>query len=244
MDHEVKEAIIGKEFEASHARIKASSIDEKNFTATFILSTEDIDRHGDIVDQESWNLKHFEENPVLLEQHKGREYSIGRFTKLYFEPDPNNVGKQMLVGDVVFAVKEYDRAKIAFALVKGGFMRTVSVGFIPRDVDYDEDRDAYVLKMCELVEVSLVSVPSNRRALVKMKMKELGLDADVDKYFDEADEKVKNFKAKEEAKKDAKQKAIEVKEEIEKSIKDNPQYRVQNNKAVEYLHKAIRNIKI
>jgi HK97 family phage prohead protease len=145
-----------------------TSIDEENRTATFVLSTVDIDRHGHVVEQKSWQLDKFKTNPVFLEQHKADEYPIGTFVKLEFEVDPNNPGENRLVGTVKFA-DDYDRADIAWNLVKQGVVRTVSVGFIPHDWDYDEDLEVFVLKDCELVEVSLVSVPSNYMALVKTK---------------------------------------------------------------------------
>ena len=158
-----------------HIESKAISIDEKNYTVEFVLSTVDIDRHGDRVDQSSWKTDSFLTNPVLLEQHKANEFSIGRFISISLEDDPNNEGEKRLVGTAKFAVEEYDRAKVAFDLVKGGFMNTVSVGFIPHIVEYDEKEDIFILKENELLEVSLVSVPANRMAIAKAR----GIDVSI-----------------------------------------------------------------
>jgi len=172
MDKERIKNLQGQKFDIE---AKALSVNAEEYTVDFVLSTEDIDRHGDIVDQASWKLDSFLSNPVLLEQHKSWEFSIGRFESVEVEDDPNLEGKQRLVGRAKFAVEEYERARVAFDLVKGGFMNTVSVGFIPHLVEYDEDQDALIMKENELLEVSLVSVPSNRMALAKAR----GIDVEV-----------------------------------------------------------------
>ncbi|QXC45208.1 hypothetical protein [Rhodococcus qingshengii] len=45
------------------------SIDEEKKTIRFKVSGNSIDRHGEIVDQ-SWNLKNFLKNPIMLWNHK------------------------------------------------------------------------------------------------------------------------------------------------------------------------------
>lgn len=162
---EAKEMVgVVKQFTVSK---QAISIDEKNHTVDFIMSTENVDRHGDIVDQDSWNLKWFNENPMFFLQHRSSDFPIGKWIKVWFEDDPDNQGKKMLVGRAKFSVDIDENAKRAWDHVVAGNMGAVSVGFIPHVVDYDEDRDAFVLKSCELLECSLVGVPSNRQALAK-----------------------------------------------------------------------------
>lgn len=146
---------------------KAISINESEKTAVFVMSTCDIDRHGDIVDQDSWNLTHFNGNPAFFFQHESYEFPIGKWVKVWSEADPNNAGKQMLVGEAKFATDIYDKAQLAWDMVVGGYMNAVSVGFIPHRVEYDENKDAFVLYDCELLECSLVGNGSNRRALVR-----------------------------------------------------------------------------
>ena len=233
---------------------KVDSIDEKKKTATFVLSTSDVDRHGDIIEQSSWQLDNFKSNPVFLEQHKSDEFALGQFEELWFENDDNNEGNTKLMGRVKFATEIYDRAKIAFELVKEGFMRTVSVGFIPHDIDYIEDKDAFVLRDCELLEVSLVSVPANSMAVVRAKS--AGIDTDT--YFSDLkteakakaiddDEKpeVKEEEKPEEVK-TAKQSAIEAKVTLDKEIKNSPETPALDHKkkARELLNKAIRKMRV
>lgn len=158
--------MIGKKLEVCISR-KTISIDEDKKTVTFVMSTSNIDRHGDIIDQDSWILTHFLKSPMMFLQHRSDEFPIGKWTEVHFEDDPDNAGKKMLVGTAEFATEIYDQAKLAFDMVKGGFMQAVSVGFIPHRVDYDENTDAFILFDCELLECSLVGVGSNRQALAK-----------------------------------------------------------------------------
>lgn len=156
-----------KAIEVTH---KAISIDEKEHTATFVMSTENIDRHGDVVEQESWILKYFNENPGFYFQHRtGDSFPLGRWIKVWLESDPENPGKQRLVGTAKFSVEIDEDAKRAWDHVVAGNLNMVSVGFIPHKVDYSEERDCFVLSECELMECSLVGIGSNRQALIKDK---------------------------------------------------------------------------
>lgn len=146
---------------------KAISIDTEKHTATFVMSTASIDRHGDIVDQETWNLKHFLKNPAFFWGHRSNEFPLGKWLSVSIEADPDSTGNMMLVGTAEFAVDVHADIKRAWDHVVRGDLNMVSVGFIPHVVDYDEDKDAFVLKNCELMECSLVGIGANRNALIK-----------------------------------------------------------------------------
>lgn len=156
----------GKRYDMEVAT-KAVSIDEKAKTATFIMSTATIDRHGDIVEQESWKLDHFLSNPAFFWGHRSNEFPLGKWIDVHFEDDPEMEGEKMMVGTAEFAVDVDPQIQRAWDHVVRGDLNMVSVGFIPHVVDYDEDKDAFVLKSCELLECSLVGIGANRRALVK-----------------------------------------------------------------------------
>lgn len=159
--------MVGKKVEIQIAA-KALSIDTEKHTAIFVMSTEIVDRHGDIIDQDSWILEHFKKNPAFFLQHRADQFPIGKWLKVWLEADPDNVGKQRLVGEAEFRVKYEDAARAFDHVVEGDF-NMVSVGFIPHRIDYDEERDAFVLFDCELLECSLVGIGSNRQALAKEK---------------------------------------------------------------------------
>lgn len=161
----IDENVKDKEFTIS-VETRALSIDEDKKQVTFVMSTSNIDRHGDIIDQESWMLEHFNKNPAFFLQHRSDEFPLGKWLKVWFEADPDNIGKKRMVGTAEFRT-EFDEPARAFAHVKAGDMNAVSVGFIPHRIDYDEETDAFILYDCELLECSLVGIPSNRQALVK-----------------------------------------------------------------------------
>jgi HK97 family phage prohead protease len=146
---------------------RAVTLDEKRHTAIFVMSTCSVDRHGDIVDQDTWRLEHFEKNAPLFFNHRSSDYPLGKWLRVWLENDPENPGKKMLLGEAEFAVAVHPDIQRAWDHLVRGDLNMVSVGFMPHIVDYDEESDCFVLKECELIECSLVGIGSNRRALIK-----------------------------------------------------------------------------
>ena len=128
---------------------------------TFVLSTDDIDRHGDVVSADGWQLESYRRNPVLLWAHDYRRPAIGRAVALWTEP-------RRLLAKIEFAPGAF--AQEVAALYARGFQWGVSVGFRP--IRWEERRDARTGAFLglryleqELLEVSAVPVPANRQAL-------------------------------------------------------------------------------
>ena len=137
------------------------TIDEENFTIDFIFSTADTDRHGDVVDQTTFKFSNFLQNPVVLFSHDHNQPAVGRVEGMSF----NDQG--YLQGRIKFAAEQYDFARTLWSLYANGFMRAVSIGFMPEEVVSEGDGSKLVGN--ELFEVSLVNVPANARALAKQK---------------------------------------------------------------------------
>lgn len=156
--------------------IEIKTIDKDKYTLTMVASTQDVDRHGDVVIQSGWDLRQFKKNPVILNSH-----NYGDVTEVIARATRSEIvgsGKSAkLEQDWEFAVKENPKAKIAFDLYAGGFLSASSVGFIPTKFKQNKDgsTDYYTIEEAELLEVSAVSVPANARALAKAK----GIDVDV-----------------------------------------------------------------
>lgn len=152
--------------------VEVKSIDKELGTLEAIFSTQDVDRHGDIVLQDGWDLSMFKKNPVILNSHNYGDAAdvIGKASNVKVE------GKK-LQGKITFAVNENPKAKVIFDLYAGGFLNAFSVGFIPKKFKENKDgsTDWYTIEESELLEVSAVSVPANARALAKAK----GIDTDV-----------------------------------------------------------------
>ena len=128
---------------------------------TFVLSTDDVDRHGDVVSAEGWRLEAYRENPVLLWAHDYRHPAIGRAVSLWTEP-------HRLLAKMEFAPSSF--AQEVAGLYAAGFQWGVSVGFRP--IRWEERRDSRTGAFLglryleqELLEVSAVPVPANRSAL-------------------------------------------------------------------------------
>jgi hypothetical protein len=143
-----------------------------------IVSTESMDRDGDIIRQESWDLSHFKAHPILLSSHnyRGLRNQIGEWTQMGVQ------GKQ-LVGEAKYYVREgNEEADWGFNLAKKG-RAAFSVGFVP-DMSKAKQIEAngnlsYEFNGQELLEVSQVTVPSNPQALQAMKGLSLHPEVDV-----------------------------------------------------------------
>lgn len=140
---------------------EATLIDEE--TLEYVLSDESIDRYGEQIMVDGWDLKAFKRNPIALLNHD-KSQIIGGWEKVRIE-GTKLIGRLKLAAPGTSALVDAVRA-----LVKQRFLRAVSVGF--RDIEREpltKDSDPYFgpfryLKS-ELVESSLVAVPANPNAL-------------------------------------------------------------------------------
>lgn len=130
---------------------------------TFVISDESVDRAGDIVKVDGWDLTNFLKNPVLLLQHKKKdELPIARFTNVWKDGT-------RLMGTAQFPTKgTYDKSDIVYELYKQKVLNAVSVGFRSSEYTENEHGGSTFTKQ-ELVEVSAVSVPANTNALALVK---------------------------------------------------------------------------
>lgn len=158
---------------------KVTKVEGKDRTLRFVASDESVDRAGDVIVQEGWDLDNFKKNPVVLFGHDYFAPPVGRATSIGVDD------KKRLVMEVEFAPKEtYAFADTIFRLAESGFLNTTSVGFIPHEtenVGQDDDEDApegngkgghrrrkkpkRKFLDNELLEVSLVPVPANPNAV-------------------------------------------------------------------------------
>jgi len=135
-------------------------------------STNDVDRHGDIVPASVWEagIKNYLKNPVILAYHDHSE-PVGRMT------DHRVDEKGLFVTARISAA-----AEDVFNLVKDGVLTAFSIGFRIVDAEYNSALELFVVKELELHEISVVSVPANQNTLFSLS-----------KAFDTAEE-FKSFK--------------------------------------------------
>ena len=137
--------------------VKASE-DEESKVLTFKGSDETLDRYGEVMTVNGWDLKWYKKNPVFLWAHDSHSLPIGKAIKVKKEEDG-------LMFDIEFAVKEYPFAETVYKMYKGGYMNAVSVGFIAKEKTYNPDNGIMTVDKSELLELSAVPVPANPNAL-------------------------------------------------------------------------------
>ena len=135
--------------------------------AEFVASTDAVDTYGEIVDQGSWDLSAYVKNPVVLYAHNSRALPIGKSVDVA-------VRNGRLECWIEFAPESANpEAEKVWQLLQGGFLRAVSVGFIPRNGRYEmrDGNEVFVLYDNSLREISVTPVPANHEALAKMRAK-------------------------------------------------------------------------
>lgn len=151
-------------------RADIKAVDEDKGTVTAVVSSEKVDRDGDIIRVVGWDLKEFLDHPVLLSSHNYRSLlnQIGEWTDM-------KVAGKRLVGTAQYMIgKGNAEADWGFELAKMG-RAAYSVGFIP-DMEKAEQIDgsgdwwpAWEFNGQQLLEVSAVTIPSNPDALQRAK---------------------------------------------------------------------------
>jgi HK97 family phage prohead protease len=146
-------------------------VDER--TLRFTISTGIVDRDMDTVAVAGWQLDNFARNPVVLWAHRADAPPIGK--AIDFGRDDNRLfsAVQFIPGEGFGDAGEL--AEEIYRLYAGGFLAATSVGFRPIKWDVTEDKDrggddwfpGLDFHEQELVELSLVSVPSNPDALIE-----------------------------------------------------------------------------
>lgn len=125
-----------------------------------IVSDESEDRDGDVIRQAGWLLDDFHKHPVLLSSHDygSLQNQIGTW-------DDMAVSGTKLVGTARYFVGEGNpEADWGFNLASKG-AAAYSVGFVPREYEQLKGKGGLEFLKQELLEVSHVTIPSNRNAL-------------------------------------------------------------------------------
>lgn len=160
----------GYSVDLAKTRAAGFEIDETKRIIPFIASTPIVDRYGDIIEQAGWNLDFYHKNPVCLWGHDSRNLPVARSVKC-------EVINGQLVNFMQFATADvWDFADRVYRMVLGGFLSTVSVGFIPISFEWimaDPDPETGYQRITgrrytssELLETSVVNVPANPDCLV------------------------------------------------------------------------------
>jgi HK97 family phage major capsid protein/HK97 family phage prohead protease len=139
---------------------KATAIQDAKNPWRFVLSTESVDRMGDIIEASGWRLAAFKKNPIALWAHDHRS--------------PIGVWEDIAVQDGVLSatLKMAAHGTSPFintirSLIEQRILRAVSVGFRAIKAEPIEGSKVGGIRFTEqeLLEASVVSVPANPEAL-------------------------------------------------------------------------------
>lgn len=130
----------------------------------FTISTASVDRYGDTIAIDGWQLANFRKNPVVLWMHNNDMLPVGKASNVRVE---DGVLKSRVEFSPAGLVKYND---IVFEMLKTGFLSATSVGFIPLKYNFVDDptrRFGMDFLEQELLEFSIVTVPANAEALIE-----------------------------------------------------------------------------
>ncbi len=155
-------------FDGSRVRHKTHAAEVQN--NEYILSDESVDRMGDIISANGWDLRHFKNNPVALFNHHS-DFPIGVWRDLRVESGALRGHLELAPEGTSARIDEIRK------LVAAKILRAVSVGFRvlqsePRRADKNGGGSGFLgehFTKQELIETSLVSVPANPNALAVAK---------------------------------------------------------------------------
>jgi HK97 family phage prohead protease len=168
-DEVVEDKVLRRAFSGNV--IKA--INKESRTIEFIISTAAVDRYGDIIEVNGWDLKNYKANPVVLFGHMSHIPPIGKALKTWKDTDGLRSVAEFMPEDIS------PFAHSIFRMFEEGYLRAVSVGFKPQKwerINDDEDswNGSYKFLKQELLEFSAVPIPANPEALVDARKK--GID--------------------------------------------------------------------
>lgn len=135
------------------------SFDDKNRSFLAIGSTPCVDRQGDVVKQDGWDLTNFKNNPVIPWAHDYYQPPVARATEIGVTDGVLQFVCQFPPAGL------YEFADTIWNLYRNQFMFAFSVGFIPEEPEDGYSWEGNEFAKCELLEISAVVVPANPQAL-------------------------------------------------------------------------------
>lgn len=148
---------------------------EETRTVEFVISDESRDRHRTVIPIANWRVDNYNRNGIVGYQHDvyGDSFML--------KPDPDDVigiGRAYVDGNQLIGVVTFEPAEInpkaekIFRKVLNGSLKATSVGFIENSPGIYIDNDpafggkrTYYFGETELLEFSIVNIPSNANAI-------------------------------------------------------------------------------
>ncbi|AIP62308.2 phage capsid protein [Burkholderia thailandensis] len=139
------------------SRFEVKNLDDGSRVLKGIASTPTPDRVGDTVVPEGIQFK--TPFPLLWQHDPGKP--IGTVNKMTITAAGAEVEATIAPPGTAAYIDE------AYNLIKAGLVPGLSIGFRPIDADYDKATGGFLIKSCELFELSAVTIPANADAAVQ-----------------------------------------------------------------------------
>ncbi len=160
---ETKEKIMNTKF-LTGAHLKIA--DEEKRIIEGYASTKDIDRMEEIILPKAFerSLPEFMKNAQMFYGHQtGGWNGLGKPIGKWLESKIDERGLWVR-GKISKATQE---AEEVWTLIKEDILKALSVGFIPKKSEYDEDTKIRTWTDLDLLEISVVPIPANPKALIE-----------------------------------------------------------------------------
>ena len=150
------------------------AVDVENRTVEFVASDDSVDSYNTVLPVDKWDLSRYAKNGAVGYMHDvyGDSWSI--------KADPDDIigkgvawveDKKLLIRITFEPDDLNEKADKIFRKIQFGSLNAVSVGFMPTEAGHwgdktrGEDPDVYYYGGQELLEVSVVNIPSNANAV-------------------------------------------------------------------------------
>lgn len=154
---------------------------ESDRVLEFIGTDETEDRDGDVIKADGWKFENYLKNPVFLPFHNSWTVPAAKCVGIAKAPGSTGVSFQIkfatieeLCSNPTTPSNEALLADTLYNAYKNGFMRAVSIGFIPiehQENESNKDLPSWqrgrVFTSQEMIELSAVAIPSNPNALIQ-----------------------------------------------------------------------------
>lgn len=135
----------------------------------FRASTSGVARDGAVIPADEWRTDNYMRHPIVLAAHEYRSLGIGRTTELIRDDDG-------LVVEI--ELHRLNAASIeADDILTAGYPLAMSVGFLPARIEWPQKAGEHAIyRDVDLLENSLVAVPSDPGALMEGRLLDAGTD--------------------------------------------------------------------
>lgn len=139
------------------SQFETKTLDDSSRTLKGIASTPKPDRVGDTVIPAGIQFK----TPVPLLWHHDPRKPIGTVTKMTVTEAGVAVEAQIAPAGTAPYIDE------AYSLIKAGLVPGLSIGIRPIDAQFNKSTGGFLIKACELFEISAVTIPANANAAIQ-----------------------------------------------------------------------------